>query len=159
MWRSPYSPTETSFSRHHTHHHHIHHHTQDTAHSPWPWHRTLLNHGRRCQQRYLWPHTSYPSNCLFADRLRNRLQGNAKIVENGMIFTKFWTSKSWWLNSSSPPQYCNRHQMGPSGWETCGNSRRFHQSHILIDTFIWSAVSKWEDMVGFEPGASLHPGS
>ena len=79
-----------------------------TQHSPWRFaqHRRSSNHGLRCQQHYLRPHTAYPSNRLVSDRLRSRLQGNATIVLNGRILTKFWTSESW-LNSSSPPQYCH----------------------------------------------------
>ncbi len=81
----------------------MHNHTT-TQPNTQPLHNTSSHHGRRHQQHYLQPHTSYPSNRLVANRLWNRLQANATIVGNGRIFTKFWTSESWWLNSSSPPQ-------------------------------------------------------
>ena len=94
-------------SRHHNVCHHAQHRTQLAMAL---YLRNIIvapsNHGRRCQQHYLRPHTPYPSNRLVSDRLRSRIQGNATIVENGRIFTKFWTSESW-LNYSLPPQYCN----------------------------------------------------
>ena len=57
-------------------------HAPRTQHSPWRFaqHRRSSNHGFRCQQHYLRPHSAYPSNRLVSDRLRSRLQGNASIV-------------------------------------------------------------------------------
>jgi hypothetical protein len=58
----------------------------------------------RCrQQQYLQPHNSHLANVSSADRICNKLQGNATIVDNGRIFTKLWTSEIWWLNSSYHP--------------------------------------------------------